>query len=167
MPFSRLPSLTATQSTGPPPTHGNVSFDDISTLGKWPSSQLIERISNLAIFHNGSSIIGIQVTYLVNGKSIKVLHGSNDAQAINVKLGSNDVLVGVYGGKLEDGVIQYMSFVIFNAQAGNVNVQGPFGGDAIPHTTFGTFGPIVGFLGTVTSDGVLESIGFWSVNVLA
>jgi hypothetical protein len=36
----------------------------------------------------------------------------------------NDVLVGVYGGKLEDGVIQYMSFVIFNAQAGNVNVQG-------------------------------------------
>ncbi|KAH9977956.1 hypothetical protein BGW80DRAFT_1285062, partial [Lactifluus volemus] len=55
-----------------------------------------------------------------------------------------------------------MSFVIFNTQAGNVNIQGPFGGSEIPHTTFGTLGPIIAFLGTVTAAGVLESIGFWS-----
>jgi hypothetical protein len=31
MPFSRLPTLTSTQSTGPPPTTGSVSFDDLSS----------------------------------------------------------------------------------------------------------------------------------------
>ncbi|KAH9971173.1 hypothetical protein BGW80DRAFT_1460694 [Lactifluus volemus] len=166
MPFSRLRSLTSTQSTGPTPTIGNVSFDDLSSLGKWPASQLIDRISSLTIFDNGSNIIGIQVTYLVNGTPILKMHGSKDGTVNNVNLGSNDILVGVYGGKGKSGVIEYMSFVTFNAQAGNVNVQGPFGGTAIPHMTFGTFGPIIGFLGTITAAGVLESIGFWSLDVI-
>jgi hypothetical protein len=113
-------------------------------VGKWPASQLIDRISSLTIFDNGSNIIGIQVTYLVNGTPILKMHGSKDGTVNNVNLGSmfhylpqslsikcvndffpgNDILVGVYGGKGKSGVIEYMSFVIFNAQAGNVNVQG-------------------------------------------
>jgi hypothetical protein len=36
----------------------------------------------------------------------------------------NDILVGVYGGKGKSGAIENMSFVIFNTQAGNVNIQG-------------------------------------------
>jgi len=161
MTFTKLPSLTSTQSTGPTPSTGSVSFDDLSALGKWPASQLINRITTLTIFDNGSTIVGIQITYLVNGNPIRELHGSNVGNSNNVNLGSNDVLVGVYGGKLATGVIENMSFVIFNTQAGNVNVQGPFGGAGTPQSNFGTFGTIVAFLGTVTSAGVLESIGFW------
>ncbi|KAH9971180.1 hypothetical protein BGW80DRAFT_1207635 [Lactifluus volemus] len=165
MPFVRLPSLTSTQSVGPAPTVGNTSFDDLSNLGKWPASQLITRISNIAVWDNGANIVGIQITYIVNGQAVPKLHGSNIGNVNNVNLINNDVLVGVYGGQLNGGAIQNMSFVVFNTQTGTVNVQGPFGGAAVPQGTFGTFGTIAAFLGTTTSNGLLESIGFWKSDI--
>jgi hypothetical protein len=57
-------------------------------VGKWPASQLIDRISSLAIFDDGANIIGIRVTYLVNGTAIVELHGSKDGRVNNVNLGS-------------------------------------------------------------------------------
>ncbi|KAH9971169.1 hypothetical protein BGW80DRAFT_498062 [Lactifluus volemus] len=154
MTYTKLPSFTSTQSTGPTPTIGSTSFDDLSTLGKWPASQVINRISNIAVYDNGSNIVGIQISYVIDGQTspVPVLHGSNNGNVNNVTLTNTDVLVGVHGGRLNSGAIQNMSFVVFDTQAGNINVQGPFGGTAITQATFGTFGPIIAFLGTVTSD---------------
>ncbi|KAH9971170.1 hypothetical protein BGW80DRAFT_1446520 [Lactifluus volemus] len=157
MTFTTLPALTSTQSIGPTPT--------MEVLHLMIYRTLITRISNIAVWDNGANIVGIQITYIVNGQAVLTLHGSNTGNVNNVNLINNDVLVGVYGGRLNSGAIQNMSFVVFNTQTGSVNVQGPFGGGAVPQGTFGTFGTIAAFLGTVTSAGVLESIGFWKSDI--
>ncbi|KAH9971175.1 hypothetical protein BGW80DRAFT_1460695 [Lactifluus volemus] len=167
MTFTKLPALTSTQSTGQASATGSITFDDLALIGKWPASQVITRISNIAVFNDGSKIVGIEITYVINTQPAPVpaLHGSNTGNVNNVTLINNDVLVGVYGGKLNGGAIQNMSFVVFNTQTGSVNVQGPFGGSAVPQSTFGTFGTIAAFLGTTTSAGLLESIGFWKSDI--
>jgi hypothetical protein len=59
-------------------------------VGKWPASQVINRISNIAVYDNGSNIVGIQISYVIDGQTspVPVLHGSNNGNVNNVTLTS-------------------------------------------------------------------------------
>ncbi|KAF8557548.1 hypothetical protein OG21DRAFT_1601635 [Imleria badia] len=168
-----LSSLAFTRSVGIP-LDDNVTFNDATTVGRYPLTQNIRKIVRIQLFASEAVpmavIAGLRVTYLMNGAPLPpVLHGLETPHVVcDIQMPANQLLVGASGKVKEspnqaiNGRISFIVFTVYENDTGLTIVRGPFGSTeyVTPKSAWGCYGPIIAFQGTVAPKLGLTSLGF-------
>ncbi|KAI0002245.1 hypothetical protein BJV74DRAFT_882325 [Russula compacta] len=134
-----IPHVEVTQTVGPGSRRAtDRTFDDLSEVGGWPTSQNITGFHQLEIYANSDRVLGLRITYKFGGEQLQTLFS-------------------------EAGTIIKIGFIVFNADPSAnppIEVKGPYGSTNLSKSSFGCYGNIIAFVGLDSDEDNFRAIGF-------
>jgi len=148
-----LPQLLVTEAVGIDTIPEPKRFNDLETVGGWPSKECIDKIVHITFWGDQKGVHGLCVKYLLlDGKVCEVCHGSEVGETYNLPadrdlydveffVGMNGIMDRNYDATINElqqtaqqnvkvegtkGKILGLGFLVYNQLDGSITPYGPF-----------------------------------------
>jgi len=148
-----LPQLLVTEAVGIDESSEPKIFNDLQSVGGWPSQENIDKIMHITFWADQYGIHGLKITYrLINKRECEVCHGNEVGDVFNVPpdrnlydteffVGMNGIMDRYIGEELVElqpafrknvsvegtkGKIRSLGFLVYNQLDGSITPYGPF-----------------------------------------
>ncbi|KAG6815353.1 hypothetical protein H0H93_010065 [Arthromyces matolae] len=163
-----LPALVVSESVGYVDQFSEEirTFDDVQSVGLWPSSLYIAKVSKITLFTGNTVVNGIEIVYdITNDDAQTAMHGNRTGIGHSYCLTGDQLFVGFFGA-MDDNVnkptLRGIGFLIFDKATGALSNFGPFPSTDQPNVKgFASLGHVVGFSGSIAGNGNIGTLAIY------